>query len=605
MGKLRRFMEELHITTSTGNDAKLGDVLSWPQADLIRRVEEDIAAGRPSRYIILKARQIGISTIVEGLQFALALSKPRFRGLVVAQDNDNAAHLLSMTHYYYDSFWGKAAYPTKYAARYQMAWLHINSHIKIATAKNTSKGRGSTLQFLHASEVAFWDKGEELMTGLAQSVHPMPQTFIFLESTANGVGGFFYNTWQEACSSDSFSQYTPLFYPYWAHPTYKAENIGLAHMCDGEFTPMDEEERTLIRFLSQPRTVVGVDYPAMSMDEIKSRLIWRRYTLTNRCQGDLNKLHQEYPATPEEAFISTGTNVFDLEALKRVYQPINGHRGRLIDEPNGKVRFIRDNTGPLEIYEYPSPDRNFTHYLIGGDGKKAVQSVSGAPGDYACAQVLDRKSWKQVARWRGRLDQNAFGEEMIRLGRFYHMATLAPETGMGGPGVAAHIVARGYPMDRIYQHRSSNRLPGQMDNQWGWITNARTKFEAIGNLQAALHDGTITIHDAITYEEMKNYVVIGSGFGNADGKENHDDTVMALAIALTCTMHEGVLLGSMPQYAPLPAPSAESYTVDKMAADLNIPEASVMSGGKMIQGRRDDAPYLDDQWVDVYGQGEY
>lgn len=608
MGKLAAFVSNLHIVDKGGEDQLFDDVMAWPQRDLLARVEADMEAGRASRYIVLKARQIGISTAIEGLMFTMAMARRNFRGLVVAHENDSSQHLLRMTRYYYESFWAKDAYPTRHFAANQLAWRHVNSHIKIATAKNEKTGRSQTLQMLHASEVAFWDDPEELMTGLEQAVPRRPRTLIFLESTANGVGGYFYNTWHRAVAGKT--SYVPLFYPWWAHPEYRASEVGLGHMAEGAFIPMDDDEKALVAFLSKSRRVVQSTYPPMAPAEIADRLVWRREVLGTECQGDLNKFHQEYPSTPEEAFIATGTNAFDLGRLRKVYEPIDGHRGRLVDEGD-KVRFIRDETGPLEIFKYPSSDREFAHYLIGADGKKAVQSVTGSYGDYACAQVLNRKTWEQVARWRGRLDQNAFGEELIKLGRFYNGAMLAPETGIGGPGVAAHIVARGYPA--IYRHRSSIRMPGSVNNQYGWITNSRTKTEAIGNLQSALYDQTVTIHDPVTYQEMKDYVVLPTGFGNADGKENYDDTVMALAIALTAIKHEALLMHNDPAYNT-PRYYVEGYEstltpaqaveFDHISGELGVPEASVVVGGREQVGAGMEADWLVDKAVDWFSEGE-
>lgn len=543
MAAILPFLSKLHITDKTGRDLILGDVMAWPQRDLISRVESDINNRKPLRYIVLKARQIGMSTIIEGMMFQQAMCRQNFRGTVLAHKTDSSQSLLGMTHYYFDSFWARDLFTPKNKGMSLLGWKETNSLLRIATAGGKAdSGRGMTPQWLHASEVAFWDKPKELMTGLAQSIGRAPGTAIFLESTANGVGGYYYNVWNDAVAGAN--EFTPVFYPWWAHPSYTAHHIGMGGMAEGTLVFVDDEEKGLVKFLQGSRTVNGQRYEPMDSAEIKSRLIWRRAILGTECSGDINTLHQEYPSVPDEAFIATGTNVFDLQRLGIVYEPVEGDRGHMVRE-GGKVRFVKHNSGPLEIYRYPGgPGQS---YLIGGDGKKAVQSVSGGEGDYCCAQVLDRRTWDQCARWRGRLDQNSFGEQMIMLGQFYNNAILAPETGIGGPGVAAHILAKGYP--NIWQHRKATKMPGFVDNTFGWISSAQTKVEAINNLISAIYDASdpkavaldvgLRIHDPVTYQEMKNYIVLpDGGFGNADGVKEHDDTVMALAIALTCTKYE-------------------------------------------------------------------
>jgi hypothetical protein len=544
MGKLRRFMDSLHIIDKEGMDLRLGDVMTPPQADLVHRVETDIADGSASRYIVLKARQIGISTVVEGILFSLAMSRPNFRGLIIAHEATSSEYLLSMSRYYYDSFWGREAFPPRHSATSQLAWNPPNSHIRIATAGNKNAGRSQTLRGLHASEVAFWPVGaEEMMRGLHNTLGRNPQTLSFLESTPNGVGGYYYDSWQRAVAGES--DYVPLFYPYWAHPLYTAENIGLSHEAHlSPFTYLDEEEKSLAAWWSKSRRLVGNDYHAMDSSEIKSRLIWRRAFLRTECHGSINTLHQEFPAHPEEAFLATGTNVFDLVQLHRIYEPIDPDRGRLMDNGRG-VEFVRDPTGPLEIYIHPARG-SWGDYIVGADSKKAAGSVAGRAGDYACAQVISARTWEQCARWRGRIDQNAFGEQLILLGRYYNTALIAPETGIGGAGTVGHIVGRGYP--RVWRYRKSTSLPGVVNNNYGWPMTTQTKHEAIGDLQFAIAQAAdpislannlgLRIHDSITYAELRNYVMIGDGFGNADGEKGHDDTVVSLAIALAVSRRE-------------------------------------------------------------------
>lgn len=612
MASLIPFIRNLHIVDKEGVDHRLGDVLTWAQLDLLHRLDADLREKRPSRVIILKARQLGMSTVIEAVQFALLMSRPNFRGLVIAHENDSSAHLLGMTRYYYNTFWARDAFPTRHAAVNQMAWQHVNSHVKIATAKNLKAGRSRTLQFLHCSEIGFWDMADTLMTGLQQTVGRKPGTFIFLESTANGVGGYFYDTWDRAMSGKS--SYIPLFYPWWNHPEYTADAIGLGFLAEGRMVFMDDEERFLHKFLSRPRTVNGRELATMSNAEIRQRLVWRREILGDECKGDLNKLHQEYPSDPEEAFIATGTNVFDLNRLKKVYEPIDGEQGRLVREAGG-VRFIADANGPLTIYRDPSASRQFGFYMVGGDPKKAVE------GDWACAQVINRKTWEQVAELRIKCDQNQFGEQMIMLGQFYNNAMLAPETGMGGGGVTAHIIAKGYP--HIWQHRKANTQPGQLDRTWGWISNAQTKPEAIGNVQSALFDATtepaytqgigMRIHSPQLFSEMKHYVTLpNGGFGNAQGIEDHDDTVMAWAIALTCTKYEALSMASDPAYEA-PRYHARDYEstlrpdqTAKFEAALGAAQAgegAVMTDAGFMEGAGVDVPWLE-QTPDFYGEAD-
>ena len=74
----------------------------------------------------------------------------------------------------------------------ELAFAAVDGAYKIATALTTGVGRSSTLQLLHGSEVAFWQHAETHAAGVLQAVANEPGTEIILESTANGVGGWFH-----------------------------------------------------------------------------------------------------------------------------------------------------------------------------------------------------------------------------------------------------------------------------------------------------------------------------------------------------------------------------------------------------------------------------
>jgi len=555
------FLSNLYIKDKHLNVLRLGDHATWVQRQIIAKTEALMNDEKPVRIIILKARQMGCSTIIEGMLFQCAFALPGMSGMVIAHDNDSSAHLLGMTKHYWETWGHRELFTTKHEATNKLAWKENRSLLTISTAKNAKAGRSRTLQFVHCSEAGFYDDPETLITGLNQAIPRAPRTFQFIESTANGIGNWYNRTWEGAKSGDN--DYTPLFFAWWQHPTYTANHIGMADLVSQPIPrclpDMNDEERIIYRALRR----LGMDD-----SEVKARLIWRRVIFRNECRGDIQTLHQEYPTTDEEAFISTGTNVFNLDLLRKVYEPEDGERGRLVRE-GSVVRFVRDETGPLRVYRHPRPDG---WYMVGGDASKAATK-----GDYACGQILDRRTWEQVACFRERLAPAEFAREMLKLGEWYNHGMLAPENNMSGAGVA-EIVRTTY--NNVFMHQKANRVPGQIDQMFGWVTNMQTKAEAIGNLQAAIIDaaqpaaqatGTgIRIHDAATFGELKGYVTNPQGGYEASGNDNaeHDDTVMALAIALTCTKYEAAMMyanGTVPPTGPISPERAGLQTPDRAA----------------------------------------
>lgn len=531
------FMRSLKVADRDTNQLVLLDKhMTWPQKVLLQSVADDINSDKPVRYIILKARQIGMSTMIEGLMFMFSVLIPRMNGKVVSHESDSNEHLLRITKTYFENFWGAnwILTPDSYAAN-KLGWKENGSRVSVATAKNKEAARSQTVRFIHGSEVAFWPDPGSLTMSLFNTLPRQPLTFFFLESTANGVGDYFHTTWKAAKEGEV--EYKPLFFAWWQHPNYRASRIGQSHLLSSPFIPRGDEEKFVTKYL---KTRGLDDY------QVHDRMLWRRSILATECAGDVEKLHQEYPLTDDEAFVSTGRNVFKIDMLRAVYAPMVPEVGKLITRPNGRIEFLPDPDGPLKVYRRPAQDRRWGQYLIGGD-----PAFGGVAGDYSCAQIFNRQSWEQCAVFRARLDAASLGEEMVKLGKWYNDAMLAPEANKGGGAAVAVLKTRGYP--NIYIHQSPGNIKGMLATNYGWVTNPQTKSEAIGNLQKALYDAAqpaalqrglgIRIHDKATFTELKGYVILdGNKYGNSAGEVDHDDLVMATAICLTCIMYENMNL---------------------------------------------------------------
>jgi len=496
------------------------------QLDYLDEVQTQLKAGKPVRTITLKARQMGISTVTEAIIYGLSFVYHNSNGLVIANEVDNANHLLGMTDRYWETDPFKPLYSTKYQAKNTLHWKETGSSIRTTTAGNKAAGRSRTIQFLHASEVAFWDNAETVMTGLMQAVPPFPRTIINIESTANGRGNYFHTHWMQAVAGEN--DYTPIFFPWWIHYEYRASYINLPTYALGD---LDEEEKALLR-LFDTGLVVGPRVYKLPQSVWEDALAWRRWAIWNLTQGDIIKFHQEYPSTPEEAFVATGTNVFPQQHLLACFDERRGQRGRLVRRGAG-VEFIPDLAGPLTLFKKPSTNLDLGHYVIGGDATATMR------GDFACAQVLNRRTFEQVAIYRGRIDPAHFGEELAKLGIYYNTALMAPENEGPGYATVGWLMNLDYP--NMFQSTQADNLPGRFTGKYGWSSSYRTKDLAIGWLLRLLIERGTRIHDRKTFDEMDNYVTLeGGGYGNAAGEE-HDDTVMAYAIAVTASIQHGAL----------------------------------------------------------------
>lgn len=482
---------------------------AWAQRQFLHSIEEQYNAGKPVRIIVLKARQLGISTAMEAVLFWWAFLHPGTNGLVIAHENDASQYLFEKTKLYWDAWPWHDLYAAKHSTQRRLSWEETSSTIRVATAKNVQSSRGRTWHAVHASECAFYYEPEALFVGMNQSVPNKHGSIVVLESTANGVGNWFHDQWLASENGDS--DYVPLFFPWYQHYEYRMPT----RLC----TPSEltADERELLR--------LGAIYEGIE---------WRRWAIRNLCAADIEQFHQEYPSTPDEAFITSGTNVFPLQALERCYEASKGHRGYLISDylDGAAPRWVSDSSGPLTVFKGPtSKDRRSDRYFIAADPSMTIS------GDPACIQVINRATMEQVAVWHGRIDPINFAKEMMLLGRWYHNAELCPEVEGGGQATVATLLTSGYPS--VWQHRWADKSPGKVSPSYGWATNWQRKQWCVGKLKSLVADGSVTIHDTKTYNQMRNFVVLNNGdLGNADPKV-HDDAVMALSICVTASMTEG------------------------------------------------------------------
>jgi hypothetical protein len=252
--------------------------------------------GKPVRACILKARQFGFSTMIQALAFTLSSSQSAFNTTTLAQKGEATSNLYAMSLRYYDRLKFKPR--TNKRNRRRISFPEpIDSEMRCESAEVKEAGRSMTNRFVHASEVAFWPFAQETRLGVAQTVAASPGTFFLDESTANGMGGEFYDLYTKA-KSDTWGHTKALFYPWHKHAEYTSVTTGEIERA--LHNTLSDDERTLIR-------QYGVTY---------GQLLWRRQTIADKCGGSVDRFKQEYPADDMEAFLTSGTPVFDPRLIQ-------------------------------------------------------------------------------------------------------------------------------------------------------------------------------------------------------------------------------------------------------------------------------------------------
>jgi len=267
------------------------------------RAQAHFHANRTGRDLILKARQLGFSTYVQGEMFRRTVTGTRTT-ITLAHDADTTAKLRLMADRFYENCkFGNIQPARKYANASLTTYPEFDSAATIATAGNVETGRGGTYSDFHGSEVAFWKDAERIIAGAMQGGSPD----VVLESTPNGAQGYFYERCMEALHGDSI--WTLHFYAWWWDDDYRI--------------PLDERERfepTAEELLLCDR----VQQP--SNGEVRlthEQLKWRRLK-----QKELGRFFsQEYPEDVVSCFLTSGNSYFGdtsqifTAPMQAVYNP--------------------------------------------------------------------------------------------------------------------------------------------------------------------------------------------------------------------------------------------------------------------------------------------
>jgi hypothetical protein len=419
--------------------------------------------------IVLKARQMGISTWIAGRFFLKTITRPGTLTVQVAHNREAAEQIFRIVHRFYEQLpegLREGVLRVSRANAGQLLFAEMDSEYRVESAADLNAGRGITIQNLHCSEVARWS-GDVAGTMASLRAALVPEGEMVLESTPNGAHGYFYEEWRRAEETGMVQH----FFPWWMERAY----VGLP-VAMHEWTM---EERTLAeKFGLQPEQIGFRRHIASSFRGIAA---------------------QEYAESPEACFLASGHCVFDLERI--------GRRAREVHEPLEK----RANE-QLWIWYPPQVGRS---YVIGVD-----PAGGGTAGDYAALQILEQKSGLQCAELRGHLSPRELAKQATALAKEYNEALLVVERNNHGMAVLAYLntVER---YSAIYEQRG---IPG-------WLTTAVSRPEMIETVGAMLEGEPGIFSSSRLLAECRTFVRQNDGRTEAAGG-CHDDCVMAMAIAL-------------------------------------------------------------------------
>ena len=492
--------------------------LNEVQRDFVEKLE---TLGTNKPFFILKGRQQGFTSLITAIQLSFAIVRKNFAGFTMADRADNTASIFNdKARVVYDRLPDELKPSEKFNSRNELFFDKLNSSWRIATATD-QVGRSRTLNFVHFSEVAFYECSlADLQAGIGEAI--TAGAIQVYETTANG-----FNEAKDLWDSGSCHN---LFYEWWRTSEYRSD----------EYQYLETTDAWLLERIELLKEK-GLD---------KEQITW--YCKKYAGYLDKNLIKQEYPITPTEAFVSSGDCVFDLEALNNQIARVTGlqavkqgyfkyrkyavpmlNSNNEVEDVEWKIddiEFVSSREGYIIIHEEPqvkySKDNEAViakaPYVIGGD-------TAGSGEDYFTGKVISNLTGRTVATLRKqRIDEDLYAEQMYCLGKYYNDALIGIETNYSRQPM--RVLQRKYGYPKLYLRQRIDRINDKVEEVVGFETTAKTKPIIIGELVELMRDDPTIEVDIQTLKEMTTFVKKENGKQEAiDGA--HDDLVMAKAIA--------------------------------------------------------------------------
>jgi hypothetical protein len=536
--------------------------------------------GMSQRVGIIKARQLGVSTLTEGM---IAWRSMFFRNadcFVVSYDDDHAAYLFSIMQHIYDKmpWWLR---PECFSRKFETGLIFdtdpeqrrlrpgLNSKVTCKGAQAvTGVGQGRALVATHISEWADFHPAkareiieEDIENALGRTV----ECFGILETTAKGAGTYAHMLWKRMERLGEKANWYPLFLPFFADRDRvivplpanwkpQQDEIDIRDRARNDWVKCDNADcRKFTLSLFGGKVMdgqkcnfcgTGTFHPMIVSDH---HLAWIENQRVNREDDEesLGKLRQEQASTAEESFQYSGVQLFSKAALRYanstilhpiskgtvnksgVFHGMNLTTGKCYVESCG-VRHDHDEN-QIEVWELPEAGAT---YVMGVDTADGL----GGKYDYSVAQMLRVSKYggpdRQVAILASNtMDADSFAGAVNRFGRFYNEAMIAYETNAPSAGVMSHALRVTYGYPNLYKPLKSDNVSLQ-GNAYGWRTTEHSKKRLYTSMRKALTDRLVVLRDKVTVEELHTFRRENDQterMGAATGQ--HDDRIMSMMIS--------------------------------------------------------------------------
>ena len=525
------FCSQLRIETKEKGLKRMDTLLgtqTYVMDEIAKGLSEDVHF-----FVILKGRQLGITTISLALDLYWHFINPGLQGTLTTDTEENRDMFRSTLGMYMEGLPKEYRIPLIAHNRTQLQ-LKNRSRLFYQVAGLRAKGslgRGKAITYLHGTETSSWGDEEGLASLLASLAETNPMRMYIFESTARGFNMFhdMYVTAKRARTQRA------IFCGWWRNQFYSipAENQIYKVYWDGKLTP---EEKEWTRDIKKLYDV-----------EINSRqMAWWRWKLHEGIKDDA-LMYQEFPPTEDYAFVMTGTSFFSsarctdaMKMAKKIDCDYYRYTMGALFQDTDCIKST-ERLATLKVWEEPI---DTAYYVIGAD--PAYGSSDWA--DRFCIQVYRcyADGMEQVAEFAtSEMNTYQFAWAIAHLAGAYKNSTLNLE--VNGPGQAVINEIRNLKRQAValggraghdlmdvlgsmqnYIWRRNDSMSG-MSNSFGWMTTSQTKERMLSYMKDYFERGMMAIYSEDLLEEMKTIVRDGGSI-EASGR-NKDDRVIASGLA--------------------------------------------------------------------------
>ena len=539
-------------------------------------------------FVILKGRQLGITTVSLALDLYWQFTHPGWQGTLVSDTEENRDMFRSTLGMYIDGLPKEYKIPLVAHNRNQMV-LKNRSRIFYQIAGNKARlGQGKAITYLHGTETASWGNEEGLASLIASLAEKNPERLYMFESTAQGFN-MFHDMYKTAKKSRT---QRAIFCGWWRNEYYQvaADSKEYKAYWDGKLKSEEKE------WVKEVKKMYGY--------EINSRqMAWWRWKMFEGIK-DETLMYQEFPPTEDYAFVMTGTSFFSntrcTEAAKAAksinYECYRYAFGQLFKDT--QCIPSSDRLAQLIVWQQPIES---AYYVIGAD--PAYGSSDWA--DRFCIQVFRvyADGLDQVAEFAtAELNTYQFAWVIAHLAGAYRNSTLNLE--INGPGQAVINELRNLKRMAAAMEGGSGRglmdvlgsmshyiwrrndTMGGLSNSIGFQTTSQTKERMLSYFKDYFERSMMAIVSMELLEEMKS-IVREDGFIGAPGRAK-DDRVIAAALAVIAWAEQVQprLVGM--RLSKEMSIKQDQYTPEQLAVGKNVSNYLKMIG---IYGGKDAPPH--------------